>query len=65
MDFTGTDYRAGVIDLAARRVQRLEDEEVGLLGRAVGEHLAVELGLGVEALRAARTGLVRPGPLAA
>jgi len=64
MDYAAPDYPAGVIDLVARRVQRLEDEELRLLGAAVGEHLPVELGLRVEALRAARAELGRPGPLA-
>ncbi len=66
MDLIAADYPSELIDLAQARRQRLEDEELRLLGCAVGDHLPVELSLRVEALRELRAGLVPgDGPLGA
>ena len=52
-----------IVDLARARRERLEAEELRLLGAAVGEHLPLELCLRVEQLRCERRALASPGEL--
>ena len=65
MDSVVVGYPVEVVDLATARRQELEDEELGLLSRAVGDHLPPELVLRVEALRRERSQLEGPPPMAA
>ncbi len=52
-----------LIDLVAARRRRLEDEELRLLGHAVGDHIAPELLLRVEVIRRERADLEFAGQL--
>ena len=60
-----TTHLCEVTDLSRARVERLEAEELRLLGAGVGEHLPVELSLRVERLRAERRALAGDLPPAA